>query len=310
MKRFNGADKLRSLTRIESIEESLKYKEDVFLLPKTIQYKFLEDNLFELKGISDKWDKKKIDLIRVIQVSDALNIKYQRTNVLTPLAYAESREDILWHLNTQGIFVSKIEHDDILQWIKNESREKNYGRHEFDSFWLPFCGAVEQLQIGDVICIFNRRVAGWDGSAKRPVIELLGAGGHLPVIFDENLNDFRQLSIVENMQKETFEELGIKLSNRDIDSFGGYTNFITHELVALMGVKISDILIPKVQEYAMQNSDGDTKGIYLGFFDTVIDYYRRNPKPFAGGVKAATCNFPNQIQLMKKISTYLKIISA
>lgn len=97
---------------------------DVFLLPQTVRYEFSEDNLFDLKGISEKWDKKRIDLIRVIQVSDALNIKYQCTNVLTPLAYAESRKDILWHLNTQGVFVSKIVHGEILQWIKSESRKK------------------------------------------------------------------------------------------------------------------------------------------------------------------------------------------
>ena len=199
MRYLNGADKLKSLTRIESFEESQRYKEDVFLLPQTVRYEFSEDNLFYLKGISEKWDKKRIDLIRVIQVSDALNIKYQCTNVLTPLAYAESRKDILWHLNTQGVFVSKIVHGEILQWIKSESRKKIYGKHEFDRFWLPFNESIEQLQMGDVICVFNRRVAGWDGSMDRPVIELLGAGGHLPVVFDKDLNDFRMLSVIENM---------------------------------------------------------------------------------------------------------------
>lgn len=114
------------------------------------------------------------------------------------------------------------------------------------------------------------------------------------------------LSIVENMQKETFEELGITLSENEIAVFGGYTNYITHELVVLTGVKIPDVLIPEVQDYAIQNLDGDTMGIYLGFFDDVIDYYRRNPEPFAGGKKAAPCNFPNQIQLMKRVSEYLK----
>ena len=302
----NGEDKLESLTRVDSVAESEKYKDDVFLLPRTIAYKFREDNLFELHGISDKWDKKRIDLIRVIHVLDSLNIKYQCTNILTPLAYAESREDILWHLNTQGVFVSKIEHDDVLKWIKKESKKKIYGKHEFDIFWLPFGKSIEQLKLGDVICVFNRRVAGWDGSRERPVIELLGAGGHLPVVFDRSKNDFRMLSIVENMQKETFEELGITLSESEIAVFGGYTNYITHELVVLTGVKIPDVLIPEVLDYAIQNLDGDTMGIYLGFFDDVIDYYRRNPEPFAGGKKAAPCNFPNQIQLMKRVSEYLK----
>lgn len=55
---FNGEDKLESLTRVDSVAESEKYKDDVFLLPRTIAYKFREDNLLELHGISDKWDKK------------------------------------------------------------------------------------------------------------------------------------------------------------------------------------------------------------------------------------------------------------
>ena len=62
----------------------------------------------------------------------------------------------------------------------------------------------------------------------------------------------------------------------------------------------------KWRRYAIQNLDGDTMGIYLGLFDDVINYYRKNPDPFAGGRKAASCNFPNQIALMKKVSTYLK----
>ena len=48
MRYLNGADKLKSLTRIESFEESQRYKEDVFLLPQTVRYEFSEDNLFDL----------------------------------------------------------------------------------------------------------------------------------------------------------------------------------------------------------------------------------------------------------------------
>lgn len=114
------------------------------------------------------------------------------------------------------------------------------------------------------------------------------------------------MAIVLYYELEASEELGIELCESNIAVFGGYTNLITHELVALTGVKVPDILIPKIQEYAIQNLDGDTMGIYLGLFDDVINYYRKNPDPFAGGRKAASCNFPNQIALMKKVSTYLK----
>ena len=36
-------------------------------------------------------------------------------------------------------------------------------------------------------------------------------GDILPVVFDKDLNDFRMLSVIENMQKEASEELGIEL---------------------------------------------------------------------------------------------------
>ena len=39
-----------------------------------------------------------------------------------------------------------------------------------------------EVRSGDRIFIFNRRVGGWDGSPERPVVEFLGAGGHVPSI--------------------------------------------------------------------------------------------------------------------------------
>lgn len=58
MRYLNGADKLKSLTRIESFEESQRYKEDVFLLPQTVRYEFSEDNLFDLKAYQKNGTKR------------------------------------------------------------------------------------------------------------------------------------------------------------------------------------------------------------------------------------------------------------
>ena len=106
---------------------------------------------------------------------------------------------------------------------------------------------------------------------------------------------------VKVTMKELHEELGILINEKNILIFGGYNNDITHELVVLSGIEISDLYLPHIQEYAIQNIDEDTKGIYLGTFEEVINYYRRNPEPFAGGSKAAPCNFPNQIELMNRV---------
>lgn len=297
-------DYLHAIPRISGLRDAQKYLgEDVFLLPKTVNYEYQKNDLIRTCGLSKKWDKKERDLIRVIKVEDALTIKYRKSNVLTPLAYAESLTDIPWHLNTQAILFSRISQKSI-EWIKEELLKNRYGKHEFDQFWLPFCGDIKNLNPGNIICIFNRRVAGWDGSHDRPVIELLGAGGHLPTIWDERNECFRELKIRENIQKEFSEELGGEISENNIIVFGGYKNDVTHELVVLCGAEVKEEKLRSLQEYAILNIDEDTKGIYLGTFAETMNYYRDNPIPFAGGKKAFFCNFPNQEDLMKRVMEY------
>lgn len=176
-----------------------------------------------------------------------------------------------------------------------------------DKFWLPCSKSINSLKEGDKLCIFNRRVGGWDGSHERPVIELLGAGGHVPMIWDEQNSKFHPLSIKENLRKEIYEELGISIIEKNILIFGGYKNEITHELVVLSGIEINDLYLPYIQEYAIQNIDEDTMGIYLGTFEEVIECYRYNPEPFAGGSKTAPCNFPSQLELMNRVLRVLDI---
>ena len=272
---------LHNIPQISRVEEAEKYVgRDVLLFSDKASFTFRSDNLVETNGLGAKWDKKIRDLIRVINIP--------------------------WHLNTQGILFTKVSQKTI-EWIKSEIKANRYRKHEFDRFWLPFCKNINEVKEGDVLCVFNRRVAGWDGSHERPVIELLGAGGHLPTIWDSEKECFKELEFKENFQKEFTEELGGKIDKKDIVIFGGYQNDATHELVVLCGIEIKDEELMSLQEYAIQNIDEDTEGIYLGTFPETIDYYRKNPVPFAGGEKAAPYNFPNRKELMERAIKYSEL---
>lgn len=299
---MNNANKyLHSIPFITNIADSKKYEDDVFLFTKNGIFSYQND-LIITEGLGEL-DSKKLDLIRVIEIEDALNIKYHKTNILTPLIFAENSNDIPWHLNTQSFLFSSVSQETI-NWIKEQELLDQYGKHQYDTFWLPFCKSVDLLLPGEKICVFNRRVAGWDGSYERPVIELLGAGGHLPTIWNNAEKCFKELGVKENIQKEFFEELGEKIPKNNITVFGGYKNEITHELVVLCGIELPSDTLWKIQEYAIQNIDEDTQGIYLGTFEETISYYIKNPSPFAGGDKAAPYNFPNRKELMKRVKLY------
>ena len=276
---------------------------NVFLFNKNASFEYLDDDIVLTNGLGEKWDKKTRDLIRIIKIKDPLNIKYEKTNILTPLMFAESSTDIPWHFNTQGMLFTRVSKN-TLKWIKSEIKKDRYGKHEFDKFWLPFCKDIEQVKPGEVLCVFNRRISGWDGSYDRPVIELLGAGGHVPTMWNRKDKCFYELDIKKNFQKEFSEELGGKIDKDGIVIFGGYQNDATHELVALCGIELKDSQLKSLQDYAIQNIDDNTQGIYLGTFDETMDYYRKNPTPFAGGDKAAPYNFPNRLELMKKVEEY------
>lgn len=305
MKKAN--EYLHNIPQISRIDEAEKYKgNDVLLFSKEARFVYRNDDLIETQGLGIKWDKKNRDLIRVIKIIDALDIKYEKTNILTPLMFAESSSNIPWHLNTQGILFTRISQK-TLEWIRSEIQANRYGKHEYDKFWLPFCKNIDDVKDGDVLCIFNRRVAGWDGSHERPVIELLGAGGHLPTVWDKENDCFKELEFKENFQKEFSEELGGKVNQKDIVIFGGYQNDATHELVVLCGIEIKEDDLQSLQEYAIQNIDEDTEGIYLGTFSETINYYRKNPTPFAGGAKAAPYNFPNRKELMDRAIKYSEL---
>ncbi len=298
-------DAILCMPRINEFSEHSKHVNDVFLLPDNIDFDIYEDSQIRTYGLG-KRDEKVRDLVRILDhVDDALNLKYTYTNVLTPLMYAEAQEDILWHITTQGILYTRVSND-IIYWIKEKDKQNQYGKHDMDRLWLPCNQPLDSLNAGDVVGIFNRRVSGWDGSHDRPVIELLGAGGHLPTVYDCVNHRFYELSVVENMNKEASEELGTSLNPDSLTVFGGYINSVTHELVILVGVEIDCNLLPVMQTYAFKNLDDNTKGIYLGRITDVINDYRKHPEPYAGGAKTALTNFPNQDKLMDKVFRYLE----
>lgn len=296
---------LERLPRIYEYVEHGNHSSDVFLLPRNIGYNYNTDNLIEIYGLDRKLDGRPHDLVRIIEVKNALDIQYNATNVLTPLLYAEYLPDILWHLNTQGILFTKVSAKTVA-WIKHTDATAKYGTHGFDKFWLPCCGSVDSIHEGDILCVFNRRVSGWDGSLERPVVELLGAGGHLPTIWDMGHSAFRMLTFEENLAKEAQEELGFSVDNKNVTIFGGYRNTMTHELVVLAGIMLDESYLPMIQAYAINNTDEDTQGIYMGRFEDVIRYYKENPEPFAGGAKAAETNFPNNKELMDRVRAYVQ----
>ena len=294
---------LESLPRIHRYEEHTDYPGVVYLLPEEIDYEVNEDSTIAAPALSEGSVRKSGDLIRVIVPEDPLKMRYETTNVLTPLMYAESLEDILWHMTTQAIVYTRLT-PPLREWIVRSQRRLRYGRHSMDSLWLPCSRPLRDVRDGEYICVHSRRVGGWDGSPERPVIDLLGTGGHLPCVWDPEKKTFRVLSFHENLRKEAMEELGLSVDPESIHLFGGYKNEVTHELVVLAGIEITPRSVPEIETYAVRNTDPDSMGLYLGTFQEVMAFYRRNPEYFAGGKLAAPTNFPFQPELMRVVEGY------
>ena len=290
----SATDYLRSLKRVSSVEEGKLYKEDVLLLPRNIDILVEENSNVRTVGLDSISDKKSKDLLRIVQVENAEQVKYTELNVLSPSVYVHLLQEKPWHITTQGFLITRI-NSDIRRYIKTEldRTQVHYCKHKMDRFWLPCSKAIEQTTDNDLVCIFNRRVSGWDGSLDRPVIELLGAGGHLQSVWDKKEKKFRNRTFSDNLMKEFDEEIGLEISENDIQRIGGFKNEKTQELVVFSCLYIDSMKIPEIQKYALDNLAEDTDGIYLGTFKETINYYRDNPSFFAGGEKAAKTNFPN-----------------
>lgn len=293
---------LKKLKRVKSVDEGMNYDEEVLLLPDYVDFVVDENCNIKTIGFDKSKDIKAKDLLRVIKVEDAENMQYQETNVLSPSVYVHSLQEKPWHITTQGFLVTHIDSETKEYIEKEKERLKNYyGKHELDCFWLPCSKPLSEVKDEELVCIFNRRISGWDGSVERPVVELLGAGGHLQSVWDERKKCFRSRSFSDNLMKEFDEEIGLEISDDDIKCIGGFVNDKTQELVIFSCIYIDKIDIPGIQKYALNNLSEDTDGIYLGTFLETMRYYRRKPDYFAGGVKAAQTNFPNNDFIVGKI---------
>lgn len=307
----NATDFLRELPRIKSITDDIlinKSKKHL-CLPDNVTIQYMNDDYVKVKGLSEKLDNKKNqDLLTHIKIEDALNVKYKKTNVYVPKVYAESLDPIIQHMTVQAIVISKVDNsiNELIEMIENNC----YGKTEYDNIWIGNKAKYEKLEINDLLYIMNRRVGGWDGSLERPVIELLGAGGHLPTIWIEEKNIFQEMDIGECLVKEFEEEIKYKLSESNINKIGGFHNKLTNELVVLCIVVIPCKEIIEIYKNSLNNINENIDGIYLGLFDDVMDFYDRNSDYFAGGYDAKPFNFPNQKDLMRRIHEFLEKLKA
>ena len=293
---------LKSLKRIASIEEAQATSDLCLYLPEPADFTVDHCSNVKVYGLDSINNIKAKDLLTVIKVNNAILADYKITNVLSPSSYVHSLPEKPWHITTQGFLVTRMT-DELKHYISSQSElmSEHYGRHEMDQFWLPCSKKLFDTTSADLTCIFNRRVSGWDGSMERPVIELLGAGGHLQAVWNSDEQCFQNRSLEDNLIKEFDEEIGLELNADDIRQVGGFINNKTQELVIFSCIYIAPEKVPEIQKYALHNVDEDTDGIYLGTFSETMNAYRQDASYFAGGNAAAQTNFPNNSEIMHRI---------
>lgn len=248
-------------------------------------------------------DKKHKDLIEVVVIEDALSASYAHTGILIPRTFAESLPQIPFHVTTQAIIFARPEEETPADILKM-SADYSYGCTPNDRVWLG--GAIPQkFNNNDVLMVLNRRIGGWDGAPERPVIELLGAGGHVPVIWDCDISCFRPLTPEETLKKEILEEIGLRDFEYNLVFVGGFINSVTSELVILFATVIPWKTVISIQKSAYGNTSENIDGIYLGTYRNIIDMYKSDASLFAGGVRAKETNFPSNEKIMSSLDKVL-----
>jgi ADP-ribose pyrophosphatase YjhB (NUDIX family) len=248
-------------------------------------------------------DKKHKDLIEIIVVEDAIAGSYAHTGVLVPRTFAESLQNIPLHLTTQAIIFTKPDEHTSSDLFKM-SRDYSYGCTGSDRLWLGE-HIPQKFDKNDTLMVLNRRIGGWDGSPENPVIELLGAGGHVPVVWDARISNFRSLTPEEALIKEIHEEIGLAEQDYDLVFVGGFINSVTSELVILFSVMIPWRSVVEIQAAAYGNYSENIDGLYVGKFKDVINMYEESASLFAGGLRAKETNFPSNIKIMSCIDHIL-----
>jgi predicted NUDIX family phosphoesterase len=294
---------LKGLKRVNPSEINKDFSELVLLFPDNAEIEYLSDNTIKTSGLGEKLDKKQKDLLQMIEIINPLELEYKKKNVLMPRTYAESLSPIPQHISVQAIILSKIKEKDI-ESIVDLIQKTDYGRTDYDKIWIEDTNPADVIKEDSILYLMNRRIGGWDGSYERPVIELLGAGGHLPTLFEGN--SFVSSIPKQSIERELKEEIGATIKESDIDLVGGFHNKVSNELVMLCIIYVDSSEIVNIQKKSLNNVQEDTDGIYIGRFEEVMDMYLQNASSFAGGEAAKASNFPNQKELMNRVYTYLR----
>lgn len=299
--KFNDYNYFGSLKRIASLPQKREVNSQYLLLPEEVSISYFPEDGTVLTSGLGKLDKRK-DFIEVVEINDPINCQYTSTGVFSSRPYIESLDPIQHHVTVQGIILSKPDKN-TKEVIGDLSTNYPYGKTAYDKIWVS-SKPIESLQDEDVVIIMNRRIGGWDGSIERPVIELLGAGGHVASVWESG--SFKSHSPDQTIEKEVREEIGLAPSQYRANKLGGFFNRVTGELVILYGIWIPFNYINKVQESAFGNIEENIDGIYLGTFEDIMENYLADASSFAGGEKSKSTNFPSNATLMNKIKKELK----
>lgn len=290
---------LEKLKRVNTSENENEESGLKLLAPSDMKLIYQSDNKIELLWEDKKYPKK--ELIQMIKIIDEEKGEFEYIPVVSPRAYAESLESIPLHISTQGLFFSELD-DEIIRKMMDMEKQGNYNKHIMDRIWLPINN--EEPKSGDIIYIMNRRVGGWDGTHERPVVELLGAGGHVPCVWNEIENKFQSIDNTKNLQKEIAEEMKIYIGEEKFVLIGGFHNVFSNELVLVYGINVSKECLKKILERTQNNFKENTDGIYIGKFYDVMEAYKKDATYFAGGEKAKKYNFPMNQNIMKRIKKF------
>jgi hypothetical protein len=294
---------LRGIPRLTTPQGDRKHNEYRLWLPNGVSAFFDPVRQRVTTSGLGALDKKQKDLIEIVLVEDAFAARFIGTGVLTPRTYAESLEQIPLHVTTQSILLT-IPNNNTINEISAMNKKYNYNATFYDNLWIGG-DFPDHLSQDDVLMILNRRVGGWDGSMERPVIELLGAGGHVPVIWDAERGSLRTLDPKTTLEKEIGEEIGLSNDEFTLHFIGGFINSLTSELVIIYAAIINWDNVCSIQDAAYGNIDENINGIYIGKYRDVMNMYNGDAAPFAGGNAAKTTNFPSNPRIIAEIEKIL-----
>lgn len=290
---------LNSFKKINFDKLNERYTKDVLCYEEAFPLYYQKDKVYT------KDNKNLKDLLRIIRIKDADNLKYENTNILIPRVYAESLAEIPQHISIQCLFFWKLKKED-LEKLGSLIQSEVYNKTIYDKMWISLEKDLLSLKENDSIYIMSRRVGGWDGSVEKPVIELLCSGGHLPTLWNNEMECFETLEPEELLKKEILEEVGLSIDKKRFMKIGGFHARTTNELVILCALFIDRKELNKMINFARGNISENVDGIYLGEFEDVMKLYELHPEYFAGGKKAKPTNFPENTNLMDKIKILLE----